>query len=635
MKKEIFLLSLLLGANSLVADEKKELFAIRPEIIISPIFNSSSFESLADKLNCGQFDPKSSFMFGFGIGSEFQINPKSTLDFTISYHLFDSKFESERNAIGYDSKSAKETVVSSKNEIKSKIHFLTLTPSYKYEIVRNFINGPLSLKGGLGIAIPISSNFTQSESIVSPQNAYFINQGKKTNSRDLYDGEINSLTTPVISLNAGVENRLKIGEKLDFTQYLGINYTLNNYVSSGDWKSLGVNLALGLRYSFTEAEKIVEEKPIPKPEPIKPVEAPKPMLALKIKSIDKASIVKGKELAATQPLVNAIFFKQNSDKIENIVLNANSNSIDYNKIDPVAAHKFSLVRIADLLKSNPKAQAHIVGSSSGADNEANPEKLAENRAKNVAEALIGLGVPADKIKTNWSVAPANPSNQEYKEGVEENQRVDIQLKNAFLQEYVYQDNYSEFNASMTLAYDAENLKSVGKIPIRITGIDTTVYADKKGEYIVEFRNKRISESQNEINFEAIAEADGIKASDNEKVNIEPSQVKIGSLMLKNFKAYIRFDYNSSKLSDDNKELLKQLVKILPAGAKIKALGSADQVGSEASNIKLENARAEAAKDFIRSVDPNVVIETGVNKNKVNDNTPVGRFLNRSIIITIE
>ncbi len=41
----------------------------------------------------------------------------------------------------------------------------------------------------------------------------------------------------------------------------------------------------------------------------------------------------------------------------------------------------------------------------------------------------------------------------------------------------------------------------------------------------------------------------------------------------NFDAVIRFDYNSSKLSEDNKNLIQDLIKLLPENSKIDIYGS--------------------------------------------------------------
>jgi outer membrane protein OmpA-like peptidoglycan-associated protein len=98
---------------------------------------------------------------------------------------------------------------------------------------------------------------------------------------------------------------------------------------------------------------------------------------------------------------------------------------------------------------------------------------------------------------------------------------------------------------------------------------------------------------------------------------------------------LRFDYNSSVLSDDNKDLLRQLLRALPQGSTISLLGSADALGDETSNLELSSKRAAVTESFVRSVaGEKFVLETAVSQTKVDETLPEGRFLNRSIRIRV-
>jgi len=107
------------------------------------------------------------------------------------------------------------------------------------------------------------------------------------------------------------------------------------------------------------------------------------------------------------------------------------------------------------------------------------------------------------------------------------------------------------------------------------------------------------------------------------------------LNLNNFLAILRFDYNSSMLSDENKELLRQMLEKLPEGVTIQILGSADELGTAQRNAILARERAENTMNYIKSISKKKInIEIGTSNEKFPEDTPQGRFLNRSIRIKI-
>ena len=274
------------------------------------------------------------------------------------------------------------------------------------------------------------------------------------------------------------------------------------------------------------------------------------------------------------------------------------------------------------------------GATSGATTEPEGITLAQKRAENVKNIFIELGVNSSQIETKWNVSPKNPTNQDYKEGIEENQRVDITLKNALLQEYVSKQNYAELSGKVTYAVSMNNFGNNSKANLYFDFIDTNLIIQKSGSYLLNFE-KRIADNTKDITISSRINAGDLKADDSKTIDISNVKKEIVELDYENFKAILRFDYNSSKLSDENKELLSQLVNILPDGSTIKILGSADALGSEQSNQKLESERASNTENYIKSLGKSIKISTGNNPDKFDNTSPIGRFLNRSIIITIQ
>ena len=98
---------------------------------------------------------------------------------------------------------------------------------------------------------------------------------------------------------------------------------------------------------------------------------------------------------------------------------------------------------------------------------------------------------------------------------------------------------------------------------------------------------------------------------------------------------LRFDYNSSDLSDDVKNLLRQLAEQVPPNSTIVIDGSADVLGSDLRNKVLSQERGTGTEQFMTSVAvQKLKYRTSTRSEKFSDSTPQGRFLNRSIHVRV-
>lgn len=104
---------------------------------------------------------------------------------------------------------------------------------------------------------------------------------------------------------------------------------------------------------------------------------------------------------------------------------------------------------------------------------------------------------------------------------------------------------------------------------------------------------------------------------------------------------ILFGFNSTTLSDESKESLKNFADVLAdlgSNADITILGHTDNVGSAEANEKVSQKRADAVKKHLKScgMDPDHLYAQGLSFNKpVADNdTEAGRAQNRRVEIYI-
>ncbi len=544
------------------------------------------------------------------------------------------------------------------NIIEADLGFIEIQPQIAYIVSNNFISGLLKINLGLRGIIPITANYKYYEQIVKPDNAVFINEnGKSSQRRDIAAGKILSINHFGLGMNAGIENYLKAGANSFFTQHLQLDYNLSSIINSGKWNVFAVRLGLGFRFGVKpkvpepkSAPKPILEPPIGEPQNQQPAitEQKKPSKGDELEIINpeiNLSVIEknlkqyyGNELLATIPIVNAVFFDQNSAELPNLY-QYDMPELNFFQIDALEAHKYLFTRLATILKDNPKAKIELIGATSGETDEPEGQKLALKRAQNVAEALKKCGISEKKISVKAMNLPSGLSNQDFAEGRIENRRVDITLTNAPLQEYVDFQNFAEVRGDVKLQIDNKGLMPGEQITIKSEilkeplSVRVTDLMDHN-EFDIPIRLP-YDENKTEYNYLFSATAKNAQDSVSFAFDTEKLDRVLINQDISNFKAILRFDYNSSELSQDNKGLLKQLAGKLPIGAIINILGSADALGTQARNEQLIAERAKVTSEYIESVNPGKFkYRTGMNKEKFPEASPQGRFLNRSIIITV-
>jgi outer membrane protein OmpA-like peptidoglycan-associated protein len=463
---------------------------------------------------------------------------------------------------------------------------------------------------------------------------------KRIKERTIASGQIKTISNPSYGVSFGLETLLRAGKTTFLTQKAVIDWNLNNIASDVTWKALSLRIELGIRFGFNGREGAITDPP-PAPIPNKPSVATE---TADIRPVDKELKLKcridsiegvintGEEFLASLPLVNCVFFDRNSAEIGDYYAKEADERLLFFTGNAVEMHKYILVQISNIIKNNPEARIILKGATSGKENEDGGRLLAKSRAESVRDALAELGVNTGMIEINYDEMPETPSNQDYKEGLAENQRVDIIVKNAALQEYVSIQKYAEFEGRVSAYVDFENTDSI--VVLKNGTSSQNQICKSSGIYFVPVR-KRISRPGEDVAI-SLTLVSGKYETIDEKRFPTPALKKIPlELNLRAFDAVIRFDYNSSKLSEENKRLLKQMSDFLPGGSEILIYGSSDALGTEKRNVQLSGERAKMAEEYIRSVSGRkFIIRTEINTDKFPEDTPQGRFLNRSIRIRV-
>lgn len=636
-KTTILILNFLLFASafeifSRPIQTENEIIAIHPKI--GAIYNiyQADFRNFQNGVDCGIFNTGSGFRATGSLNLEKYLNTKLALGLGLGFSDRGGELIIGNSFPSRDLNTNEVVTVNTDNILDVSLSTIDINPNIRYNLTDDLFGGPLRFVGGFNLGFVLSPSFQQYEEIVSPSNAVFINSGNtRTQRRDIASGEIVTANSLIYGLNIGIENLVPVSDNAFLSQQLSFEYFLNDIASDVTWKTYAVKFEVGFRIGVHKPEPepviIPELEPEPEPEPIIVYDP-----EVKIDLLDQDySIKTGSELLASSPIVNAVFFDKNRAEIPVDYVTEDKN-IDYFKSNAVNAHKYILPRIAQIVKSNPSSMIVLKGATSGIINEPSGLELAKNRSEAIKNALISLGIDDARINTEYSLLPEKPSNQEFLQGTLENQRVDIVVLNAPLQEYVDFQEYANIEGQYKLKIDTThtnntqvNVKS--NISNDIQYLNNDIYQIKVNQRLENFE---------EINVENSVLVGSINK--NENFEIKPVDYKTIEEVLKldNFAAILRFDYDSSILSEDNKLLLKQLSEKLPAGSTIVILGSADGLGSNVRNQELTNERASNTEVFIKEISGDkFVIETGVNNDKFPEDTPQGRFLNRSIKIIVK
>jgi len=634
------------GIGQAVANESvflQESFGLHPKAGILFTGYNADFQNFEGSVDCGLFENGSGFGLTAGLFLEKYIGNDFFLGTGVSFVDRSGKLSIENVFPSRDLNTNQVVNVRTENFIETNLSFIEFQPEFRWKALDKLINGPLRTLIALRLYIPINKSFTQKEKIISPDNAVFVNAGDiRTQQRDLAEGDITTIKNLGFGLTIGVENMLKISESNFLTQQLSLDYNFGNVTNDANWSIWSVKFEIGLRFSIApavepEIEYIPIEEEEQKKEPII-VEKPKmPKIELEVESLDNFRLKVGEELLATIPVVNAVFFDLNSSEIPAKYSRNTLFDKNFFKGDPVQNHYLIIPKIAYILSQNPQATILIESSTAGSEIEPAGIELARKRAESVKEAFVALGVPETKIRTQPRITPRFQSNQDYPEGILENQRADIILQNAPLQEFVDIRTYTELNGNLTVNVNYENLDPRDIVSIHNDAADTIFNINRTGQFNIPIVKRLDAPTPELLSMNTSARAGKASATKTNEIEINKLPIDRQELYLDNFEAVLRFNYNSNELTDENKALLKQLAEKLPAGATIYIIGSTDILGTTEYNTALARERAQSTERFIRSISAdkfNITTSIAVT-DKFSDETPQGRFLNRNIKIRVK
>ncbi len=501
---------------------------------------------------------------------------------------------------------------------------------------------PLSIRFGFQVGFLMNMTFYQEERLIEPPDVYYEN-GERV--RGQYSGAIPDAESLHYAITLGL--RYRAAEFGNFALYPSIvfNYGLTNLVQNIDWKASSLQGGLSLAYNFPEAAK-------PRPQAPPPPSLPEPELppipsTLEIMVRAELNGIDGNEfelpLTVYQEkseyyLLPYIFFKENSDK----PLLVSSHSADNIREDVAQAHLIDAV--AGILKQY--LDFNLILFVSSLDTE--PEETVNRRINYISDALVSKGVNISRISISHRKVKANGFDKP--ELLSENIYVKLELLDSDLIPYTE-------TLVTAKKYSYENILSVipeVKSSDSVNLFEGKIYREKKlvKSFDISGTKMNINSllplsveedlSPYVLNIEAFAEnTGGAKANTQKTITLRPveerfvTNVNTVETQEEKYSQYILcyFDFDKAQPKIINRKILQTIQRAMSAGKKIEILPLTDNIGEENYNNNLAKKRAEAALKILRQNKIEAEVKYPDTFLYPND-TPVGRILNRTVIVRI-
>lgn len=630
------------------------------------LFHDASFSHLPGLLSC-------CYEFNNGSGSGFElgglyympVNESMVFQFKLGYSMYLSNFN-QTEVIGnaYDYNYNTIDAVSEFN-LDMKLGTIKLNPSLLFKL----ISAPLYINAGIEIGYVLSANYDNSEELITPSYAQFINGSRIRTST----GSLEELSLPYLAAKAGLSYDLKLTGALVITPEAGINFNFANIVKNYNWKAHSFPyINLGLRFIPPDPPPPPPRNPPLPVRPLPPKPPEQPVLDAEIKAYYVTSGSRENDLQIIQiqefltrkihPLLNHVFFAENSYEIP-----SRYSTIEKNETNEFSDEKFFNRNTLDVyhdilniighrLRKNQKAIITLTGCNSDENLEKSNINLSKNRAEAIKKYLVNIwSIDTKRIKIESRNLPRQDSNSDEKDGIEENRRVELS------------SNYEEIFVPLTIIDTViETIPPV--LRFRITSKTKAIISEwKVSAYQRDKKLKSFSGSGSLPDFlewDMAKEKEyiplynqpvyyKIEITDSEKRHWEsvPQKLEIEPLTAKNkFLAIekgvevkdkeidefslMSFAYNSPELNKEHKLILDQARNKINDSSYVLIKGYTDRVGEEQHNMQLSLNRALSTATTL-NIDPRFVSGVGETEPLFDNNLPEGRFYNRAVYITIE
>lgn len=550
------------------------------------------------------------------------------------------------------------------HQLFTTISQINLNPNYSW---KPYLDKRLFLHAGLNFSLLMSSYFSQKEVVIDPVDRGTFKEGGRE--RNYFSGSIPSAVFFGAGINFGASYELPMSRKknLFLVPNVRFNYNFTN-LADVTWNYSALRIGLGVKYRTPAT-------PPPPPPPPSfppfldklplPQSPPSLSVAMNIVEIDSNGNtntnpqIKIEDFVSLnmRPLLNYIFFDENSSKLPNrynLMTRTEVNNFklkDLQNYDALSTYYQVLNIIGKRLKDEP-TQITLIGCNANLRDEKGNKELSKNRALTVKEYLTNVWqVPEDDIKVEARNLPEDDSKSDTITSQQENMRVEITCKNEnIIKPVITIDTLRQINKTKFQFTPIVNSKlEIKKFNFSIKQGNNTLYT-KSGEgkppnnfeWTLEQDSKNITLNKNQpIIYSFQIEDELGNLADIGKPNIKLEQLTVEKKRLekqddKQFEYYslILFDYGKSSLGKEHKEVVDFVKDRIEDNAKVFIYGYTDAKGEPKINQRISEERAKAVAKRLNLA--NAEVEGVGERSLLYDNYyPEGRFYCRTVRILVE
>jgi outer membrane protein OmpA-like peptidoglycan-associated protein len=703
-------------ANNMWAEELNSNYTLGVHGSYLINMHSADFKAIPDCPSCSPgYKDGSGGGISFGGIFEYKASSWITLSARVSYNDISAKLISdEKTKVIVNDSVLTDGLF--EHSIDATLSAITFEPLIKFVVYDK-----LNFNIGLSLGSLLTKKYSQKEEIIEPKGtgtfADEFGADTKSRRRNEFSGELSKPASLLISPFVGLSYVMPLNKagSLNLEPEVYYYYGLSNIVDDPkvtSWNANYLRIGIAMKYTLQKETEVIRQ--LEKKQKTDTIQVPKDLLAKSYysKGIETTNSIEnrngniiittetttrtdtifvpriyeltadiravgldenGKEIQIPKivieeftsnklkPLLNYIFFDENSDNITNkykLLNHASAEQFQVNNLysaETIGIYYHVLNIIGRRMVDNPKAKLRIVGCNSDIGSEKDNLELSINRANKVKDYLTSVWeIDSKRLSTDRRNLPDKPSTPtDESDKIQENRRVEF---------------YSDDSEILSPVFLADTLRQSNPPTVRFfpeikseAGVSKWTVTAKQGSGSGD--NNMIREGKDNLPKTIDWEIAGISAlTPREKLPID-YQIKAVDVMGKQYESKIHsipfdlvtisskreqgikdkiienfslilFDFDKSDIIGTNKQIVEFLKKRIKKESTIEIKGYSDRTGDDVYNKRLSEKRAGSVKNAIGSKEA-IVIGIGEDKLLYDNTLPEGRFYCRTVDIRIE
>lgn len=580
-----------------------------------------------------------------GIVAQFPLVRQLAIQLRAGYSILQGEL-TETEYIGNALENGSVVEATVEHRIEPTFEIVSLEPSLSWAP----FDAPLSINLGAQAGYMLWKTYTQSEKLLTPENATFAN-GSIT--RNESEGDIQETNDLYLAATAGLSYDIPLNNTIVFAPELSFQYNLSDIIRDSVWNIHSIRAGASIRFAL-DRDRATSVDPI------------QPTLAAAVTASGiSADGIEGpvirlnvEEFLASElrPLLNYVFFEENDADLPARYARIDANETDAFTIeslyplDALGTYHQILNVIGRRMNEHPNAAIRLVGCNADNGSERGNTGLSRRRAEAVRDYLRDIwGIDEQRMKIEARGLPEKLSNQADADGIAENRRVEIYPSDAAIIAPIETHDTMRIADPPIVRFHPKAFTDPGIASWRLSVTQSDrVIREFSGEGTVpETIDWRLSEEAEiptgteEITYrlEIVDRNGGRFTTDDASIPIEQMTVRrkrierVADHEINRF-SLILFDFGKAEIGEANRRIIDLIRERIAPHATVSVTGYTDRVGDAEFNSHLSRNRAMATATALGVTDATV---GGAGESiLLHDNDlPEGRFYCRIVNVVVE